>query len=384
MRVLLHIGQSKTGSSAIQAFLMLNRQKLREMGVLYPAAKIKGMPVNMGDHNAVADALAGKSSFPYLTADEYFQQFFEEAKSINANLLILSAEHFFAGEPRTWDVLDEEEYFKRYEQKVQNLAAYLSGHEVSILVYLRPQVDWLSSAVSQNVRIDRLISDRQLYHNDRQFFEVVKPLLRYSILLDVWARILKPSSFMAIPYDRKTLVKNSSIADFLHHAGLENTVFPYASTDIQVNESLTREYIEVKKILNGFRRTKNEERVIICCLTRLSMSSNAGTRYALDAGVQQDVESFVSHDNEKLNKQYQTDGLIFMSRNEGQSREQKPLNDEDVARAMDAFEREYRRPRYRLLWLNFATRAFLRTYAKPVQAALHQLKMTYLNMKYRN
>lgn len=384
MRVLLHIGQSKTGSSAIQAFLMLNRQKLREIGVLYPAAKIKGMPVNMGAHNAVADALAGKSSFPYLTADQYFQQFFEEAKSINANLLILSAEHFFAGEPRTWDVLDEEEYFKRYEQKVQNLAAYVSGHEVSILVYLRPQVDWLSSAVSQNVRIDRLISDKQLYHNDRQFFEVVKPLLRYSTLLDVWARTLKPSSFMVIPYDRKTLVKNSSIADFLHRAGLENTVFPYASTDIQVNESLTREYIEVKKILNGHRRTKNEERVIIRCLERLSKSSNKGTRYTLDAGVQRDVESFVSSENERLNRQYQTDGLVFVARSEGQSREQKSLTEEDVARAMDAFEREYRRPRYKLLWLNFATRAFLRAYAKPVQAALHQVKMAYLNMKYRN
>ena len=384
MRVLLHIGQSKTGTSAIQAFLTLNRQKLREMGVLYPAVKVRGMPVNLGAHNAVSDALVGKLRFPNLTADQYFQQIFEEVDRMNANLLILSAEHFFAGEPRTWEVADEAEYFKIYQQKVERLAGYLKGHDVSILVYLRPQIDWLSSAVSQTIRIDRLISDKQIYRNDRQFFELMKPLLKYATLLDVWARTIRPSSFIVIPYDRKTLIKNSSIADFLHRAGLENTVFPYASTDIQVNESLTREYIEVKKILNGHRRTKNEERVIIRCLERLSKSSNKGTRYTLDAGVQRDVESFVSSENERLNRQYQTDGLVFVARSEGQHREQKSLTDDDVARAMDAFQREYRRPRYKLLWLNFATRAFLRAYAKPVQAALHQVKMAYLNMKYRN
>lgn len=384
MRVLLHIGQSKTGTSAIQAFLTLNRQTLRDMGVLYPAVKVKGMPVNLGAHNAVADALVGKSRFPNLTADQYFQQFLEEAERMNANLLILSAEHFFGGEPRIWEVADEAEYSRIYRQKVERLASYLKGHDVSILVYLRPQIDWLSSAVSQTVRIDRLISDKQIYQNDRQFFELMKPLLKYSALLDVWADVMKPSSFMVIPYDRKTLFKNSSVADFLQRAGLENTVFPYASLDIQVNESLTREYIEVKKILNGTRRTKNDERVIIRCLEHLSELSREGSRYCLDADVQRDLEPFVSSENERLNRQYQTDGSVFVARSEGQSRERKPLSDEDVARAMDAFQKEYRRPRYKLLQLNFATRAFLRAYAKPVQAALHQVKMAYLNMKYRN
>lgn len=384
MRVLLHIGQSKTGTSAIQAFLTLNRQKLFEIGVLYPAVKVKGMPVNLGAHNAVADALVGKSRFPNLTADQYFQQFFEEAERMNASLLILSAEHFFGGEPRIWEVADEAEYSRIYRQKVERLAGYLKGHDVSILVYLRPQIEWLSSAVSQTARIDRLISDKQIYQNDRQFFELMKPLLKYSALLDVWADVMKPSSFMVVPYDRKTLFKNSSIADFLQRAGLENTVFPYASLDIQVNESLTREYIEVKKILNGSRRTKNDERVIIRCLEHLSESSHEGTRYCLDADVQRDLEPFVSSENERLNRQYSADGLVFVARSEGQRREQKSLSDEDVARAMDAFQREYRRPRYKLLWLNFATRAFLRAYAKPVQAALHQVKMAYLNMKYRN
>jgi hypothetical protein len=64
--------------------------------------------------------------------------------------------------------------------------------------------------------------------------------------------------------------------------------------------------------------------------------------------------------------------------------DQAPLSETDMLNAMAVFEREYRRPRYRLLSLNYASRAFLRIYGKPVQGALHRMKMSYLKMKYRN
>lgn len=384
MRVLLHIGQSKTGTSAIQAFLTLNRSALCDAGVLYPAAKIGGMSIDLGAHNAVADALVGLSRFPHLTADQYFSQFFEEAKRVGAKLLILSAEHFFGGEPRVWEVADPDDYFKLYRQKVEMLATYLKGHEVSLLVYLRPQLEWLASAVSQTVRIERLISENQIYQNDRQFFELMKPLLRYETLLAIWSDVIKPHSFTVVPYTKNTLCKKSSISDFLHRAELEKIVFPYASVDIRVNKSLTREYIEVKKILNASPRSKNDERVIIRCLERLSEVSEEGARYNLAEEVQHDLESFVAPENERLTARYKKDNQLFLVRSEEQVHDQKPLGEADVARAMAIFEREYCRPRSRLLWLNYASRAFLRAYGKPIQAVLHQAKMAYLKMKYRN
>ena len=117
MRILLHLGQSKTGTSAIQTFLTLNRSSLGKAGVLYPSVKIGGMSIDMGSHNAVADSLVGMSRFPHLNSDQYFSQFFKEVKRIDAKLLILSAEHFFAGEPRVWAVANREEYFNLYRRK---------------------------------------------------------------------------------------------------------------------------------------------------------------------------------------------------------------------------------------------------------------------------
>lgn len=384
MKIILHIGQSKTGTSAIQAFLTLNRSFLQGKGVLYPAARVGGIPIDMGAHNAVADSLTGVSQFPHLKANEYFSQFFREAERIQAWLLILSAEHFLGGEPRIWNVSSEEEYFQLYQAKIEKLATYLKGHDVHLIVYLRPQLDWLGTAASHTIRVGPLISRTQVYQNDRHFFELMKPLLRYATLLDVWAENLQPSTFTVVPYVKNGLYEGSSVADFLHRTGLEKLQCPYASTDIQVNTSLTREYVEVKKLLNRSPHGKNVERVIIRCLERLSEKSREGTGYYFSEDIQRDLEAFVAPENARLNQRFQIEDVSFVAAGSAKNRDQRPLGEDDVLRAKKVFEQEYRHPRYRLLFLNYATRAFLRAYGKPVQAVLHRIKMSYLKMKYRN
>src|SRR4029078_10728175 len=109
-----------------------------------------------------------------------------------------------------------------------------------------------------------------IYQDDRHFFELMKALLKDAALLDIWADVIKPSAFTVIPYTKSSLYKGSSISDFLRRTGLENMRFPFAKVDIQVNKSLTREYLEVKKVLNQSPRSKNTERVMIRCLERLS------------------------------------------------------------------------------------------------------------------
>lgn len=382
MKILLHIGQSKTGTSAIQAFLTLNRDRLREHRILYPAARVKGMTLNLGAHNAVADSLLGKIQFPYLSADEYFYQFFDDAKKINADLLILSAEHFFGGEPRIWDVRDEAEYFELYRKKIEILAGYLTGYDVSILAYLRPQVDWMASAVSQTVRIERLISQRRIYQTDRQFFELMRPLLKYADLLDAWQEGINPSSFTVIPYVRNALHEQSSVADFLKRTGLDNINFEYADSNLQVNTSLNREFIEVKKILNEMIRSKNKERAIIRCMENLSHSNPQNCEYALDPGVKREIENFSMEQNSRISQRFMSDSHSFVAASEKKA--PAPLGDEEVRQALRIFTAEFNRPKYKILEWSFVLRAFLRAKARPVQAALHQLKAQYWSWKYKH
>jgi hypothetical protein len=378
MNILLHIGQSKTGTSAIQAFLTLNRMELQKAGILYPVANVAGLPLDFGNHNWVADAVAGESHYPHLTAEQYFDQFFSEAKQLNSRLMVLSAEHFFGGQPRIWQVKDDQDYVAGYRNKLKNLAKFMAGHQVTVLVYLRPQIDWLASAISQTVRIERLIGGKAIYRDDWQFFELSKPVLRYGRLLDFWNEYLQPWKMIVVPYVRDNLRDKSSIADFVHRAGLAGLDLPMASKTIQVNQSLSHEFVEVKKILNRSPKKKTSERVIIDCLQRLSARNGKGRPYSISPELMETVIRFVQPDLDHINQRYIGNGepLKAVSDMVG-TRSLTAPSQEDVDAALAAFKREYRKPRTKLRWLDQATRAFLREHAKPIHGALHNLKTAY-------
>ncbi len=386
MRILLHIGQSKTGTSAIQAYLTLNRDHLLQAGVLFPSVKIGGLSIDLESHNAVASALVGLNPYPHLTADQYFDQFFHQARRSGADRMILSAEHFFGGDPRIYNMPDESTYYARYRAKVEALAKYLKGHEVSVLTYLRPQVDWLASTISHTIRIARLAGTKPIYRHDRQFYQQVRPLLRYCRLMDIWAETLKPKTVMVIPYEREFLHEASSIADFLVRAELDHLDLPFADVESQFNESLTREYIDVKKIINldNARRTKTQERVTIRCLERLSRKSDKGTLYKLPGDLIRDIENFAAPENTKVNERYVVGGhtLSAQSRSYRAARP-KPLTEKDIGDALAAFEKDYSRLGVRILAFDYSVRAFLRNHAKPVLAIFHQAKRLHRRAHYR-
>ena len=380
MKILLHIGQSKTGTSAIQKFLTLNKDRLREAGFLYPGVKLSGITVDIGAHNSVADALARKYRYPYYTDVQYFNKFLKEAKDVKAETIILSAEHFFGGEPRIWEVTSGEEFIKLYRKKIQRLASFLSDHEITILVYLRPQIDWLASAISHTIRIDGLISNKRTYENDMQYFEMAKPILKYSVLLNIWADTIKPSSFIVVPYSKKQLMGGSSVSDFLYRAGLSGFKFSYGDMQMQANKSIAVDFIEVKKVLNLSPRSRHTERAYISCLERLSVASKFGSEYVLDNIVQRDAESFVAEDNARLSKLYGKGNWTFRHKTSISAKINKPLEADDIKKAFQLFEKEIRHPRYKLVCLRSVIGVFLRNHARPINAVLHQIKTAYLRL----
>ncbi len=384
MKILLHVGQSKTGTSAIQAYLTLNRAQLHDRGVLYPSVTIGGFKVDLGSHNAVADSLTGVARYPGLTAEEYFTQFYHEAERIDAGLMILSAEHFFGGEPRIWDVQNDAEYFDRYRCKLEALYGFLKGHEVEILAYLRPQVDWLASAISQTIRTERLIREQPIYRNDRQFFEMAKPVLRYADLIQLWIECLHPKNVAVVPYERKNLHKGSSIADFLSRSGLEDMTLTYGSDDLQVNASLSREFIEVKKSLNLLPRSKSDERIVIACLERIAARDRHLAFYRLDAGLINEVTVYVAAGNALLNRSYMRSGMELKAVSASYlSKPDVIPTEESVAAAYEEFILQYNSLRTVFLRVDYALRAFLRTHVKPAHSAMHQLKKLYRSIIYR-
>jgi hypothetical protein len=383
VKILLHIGQSKTGTSAIQAYLTLNKQQLLKHGILYPKASRWGLPLDLGSHNSVADSLVGVSRYPHLSSEKYFKYFFKEAKKTKSHLMILSAEHFFGGEPRVWDTSDKKIFDEKYCKKIERLTHFLSGHEVTVLIYLRPQADWLASAINQTIRIERLISKKRIYHDDQHFFDLVKPLLDYYGKLTLWKEILKPKNFIAVPYERTSLVGGSSISDFFYRIGFSELKLPSAHTGVEVNRSVTREFIEVKKRLNQSHNSKCEERVIIRCLETLSSKSKFQTSYCLQKNLIRSIKEFVADGNNKINEEFIIDGhcLEHASKSLLDNTPDK-ITEEQLEKALIDFNQERGRTQANLLFIEFKLLSWIRKYCKPLHALLHQIKRLFRFVRY--
>lgn len=373
MEILLHVGQSKTGTSAIQRFLALNRVALAAQGILYPGVVVNGVAIQLEQHNCVVDALTERYVYPRLTAQQYFSQFFSAARRSGARKMILSAEHFFGGEPRIWDVSSEAEYFELYRTKLARLAPFLADHSVKVLVYLRPQVDWVASAIGQTVKVQGLIGRGQVYQNDAQFFDLCKPVLRYGEILRTWKAVFPDSGISAVPYVRDQLHERSSVVDFCQRTGIDRTGLVTGSAAVDINQSLSVDYLAVKKTLNLTPRGKVEERAIIKCLQKLSRRSNKGSHYELEPEVAEAVAAYCEADNTYINEHFITEPMLLQASVTGR-RAPSPLTPQEIAKAQATFDTARRSLGYRLSKLDEATRAFLRERARPFHAILHGIK----------
>ena len=143
--LILHIGTSKTGTSAIQSYCTKNREKLKEFGYEYPRMgfRFKGVSSNRNGHFLCCRIMDenGKRRFDEELAvrSEGYKKLKESFQ--NSDKVILSDEHIWnACELKKEGLLQVK---KRMDE--QNIG-------VKIIVYFRRQDEWMQSAWGQKVK----------------------------------------------------------------------------------------------------------------------------------------------------------------------------------------------------------------------------------------
>ena len=138
-RIYLHIGQHKTGTTAIQDFCTLNRDLLLKSGFLYPKT---GIHIN-AQHQlswVVKNRLPAwiKREFPHFlkktSREKLYNQFKHEAQRTDANCIIISSETFYLDVRH--DLLKE----------------LLSDFDVKVIVYIRRQDQLIQSIYIQAMK----------------------------------------------------------------------------------------------------------------------------------------------------------------------------------------------------------------------------------------
>ena len=100
MKVVVHVGSAKTGSTAIQRSLFHNRETLKEMGYVYPS--IASRP----DHLALLPRQSVDPPYKYEFDDDAWKELHAQASRPGVKAIIMSSEQLFERSPQSLKIFD--------------------------------------------------------------------------------------------------------------------------------------------------------------------------------------------------------------------------------------------------------------------------------------
>lgn len=200
MKVHLHIGTDKTGSTAIQKHLYVNREWFKRRGVYVPGT---GLGKDNG-HGDLLDTL-------------------EPGRMSGLREELLQAEQ----DGYRHAVLSWEGMSFMGQDRIARLAESLPAGAPWLLVYLREQADIIQTGYLQEIKTQRSafrIADFQGIPRTRAGLRALlycySPMRDYARLLRRWISIVPLEQVVAREYRRDLLVNENIIDDFLAHLEL--------------------------------------------------------------------------------------------------------------------------------------------------------------------
>lgn len=212
MKVVFHFGPPKSGTSAIQKWLLSNRDWLLSQHIYYPDHVLDVNGVSSGNLRA---------AFDFVNEDFYFsKELFDE----QVNNALIAGCHTI--------VFSSEFFFRRLEEISLNVPNAL------FIGYIRFGLEVLQSSYNQSVK----------RHGKVEKFEPLAQVQSTLRTLSLTVKQLGEGKFELRPYCKKLFKNNSIVADFLDFLNLE---FNSVDFDVgRVNPSYSLESIEVKRWFN--------------------------------------------------------------------------------------------------------------------------------------
>lgn len=249
MKVILHIGAPKTGTSAIQFFLNENHKRLKSHGLYYPEHNFD--PNNVSGGHASFGALLVEGRLE--EAKTLLTQWVQEAEQAGCSLL-LSAEAMY--------------------RRPESVVSLFEEHELQVFAYFRHPLESLVSNHNQSIKrhYSTLTLDDFLYKqvgvnnrgvNGQVFFD--------------WKKLLGDNQLTVRPYYFPVFHKGRIELDFLKQLGISGwSAARFKLRKTKINTSYTEGALEIKRLLNDLLNPeKNRESIIIDrVLQRYSDSAN--------------------------------------------------------------------------------------------------------------
>lgn len=217
----------KTGTSAVQKFLYINRMRLfRDAAICYPNT---GLWSDFS-HHPFAFSIFEQQGYGKFELSELVSRFQEETASYEN--VILASECLFKAPYR--------ESFNTFRDLV-----FPYFKKIYVIIYLRSQDSWVESRYKHSI-----ISGSEI-----DIEKLKKPwFCNYKQFLDKWADIVGVENVIVRPYDKKQFVSQNIYADFLSVLNISE-FDDYEYPDGDVNASLSNDELMFKKLCNDIGMT---------------------------------------------------------------------------------------------------------------------------------
>lgn len=219
MRIILHVGINKTGTSSLQSFLSINADNLARHGWVYPQAGLTGA----AHHGLAAAAERGVEDLRKMVKSM-------EAEAAGKTGVILSSE-----------ALHDTRYVGRLHQA-------FSGHDVEVVIFLRDYLDYLSSWYREDVQSSALCSDFENY--------AVLKRKNYISILRRWAKFFGAENLHIRDYNRDTLLNRSSIDEVMIGILGIDDIDSWNKQGYENNPSVSGNLLFFKRIINNYLSRK--------------------------------------------------------------------------------------------------------------------------------
>ena len=225
MKIYFHIGQAKTGTSAIQSFLNYNREILaKQYHILYPNFSTSDLARNSLLHNH-ANFFQKLHELDNQNKYAEFSRCLEYSIQNGINRIVFSAEMF------------EFEWLPI----LINEASIICKFNYTIILYLRRQDYYVEAAWKQWGHTIQNINTIQDYAK--------KVHLNWYNTIQLWLQHIPPEKFIIRPYEKSEIGKNITI-DFMGLLGVASLIDFTNPPDNNLNKNhgLSKDVIEILKL----------------------------------------------------------------------------------------------------------------------------------------
>lgn len=241
----IHIGTPKTGTTSIQNFCGLNREKLREQGVLYP---IMNYHYERKSVNRNGYFLTG-------TIKENGTRNKEKEKQVFDNELQYIVDCF-----KDYDtiLLSDESIWWATSTRRKGLWKDLKKHseqhnyQIKVIVYLRRQDQFMMSRYNQKLKTDFIASTQSF---DEYFADMngrFKCVMDYRERIDNIAKSISKKNVIVKRFDRNYFYNGDLNQDFLHILGVK-VDDSFQQLNETANTGISVQSGEIKRVLNRLK-----------------------------------------------------------------------------------------------------------------------------------